>query len=161
MKTLTSAIALFVAAAACSTAFGDGTSYQASFSASFPNQMQSCSAAQAQAERLVHERFRAQLGSGAYDLSIDDKHCECAKNIRFQTPLYDCMGYATGTLQARAGLQDDACISRLTANASPDTWTLRMSGYLSCVRRQPGYNRTWDDQAMQRVRDQQSSESAN
>lgn len=161
MKALATAIALLVATFVCSTAFGDAPSYQGSFSASFPNQVQSCSAAQAQAERIVHERFRSQLASGAYDLSIDDKRCECTKNMRYQTPLYDCMGYATGTLQSTAGLQDDACISRLTTNVGPDTWTFRMSGYLFCVRRQPGYKTTWDNQAMQRVRDQLNSESGN
>ena len=146
-----------LAAAFAANAFA-GETYEGTYSASFPNQVQSCGAAQDQAERAVRDHFRRQVNDGA-GLSISDKRCECSKNTRFASPLYDCLGYATGSLEERAAFDDSNCSSILSSGVGPDTWTLRMSRYLTCVRRLPDYNRSWDAYAMQRVREQQQSES--
>ncbi len=131
--------------------------YEGSYSASFPSEMQSCQAAQAQAERLVREHFGPGVAAGG-TLSVGGKRCECAANYRYRTPLFDCMGYAVGRLSDAAPFDDSACVSLLTADTNPATFGMRMPRYLSCVRRLPGFNRGWEPSAMQRVRDEQQAE---
>jgi hypothetical protein len=134
-----------------------GESYEASASAGFPDQMQSCSAAQNQAERIARDHFRSAINAGG-SVSIGGKRCDCSKNNRYSPPQYECIGYVTGQVEDLAGFDDSRCIRSLTENPDPMTWTGRMAGYLTCVRRQPGYNRGWDTQSMQAVRDQLRSE---
>ena len=135
-----------------------GETFEGSYSASFADQMQSCSAAQNQAERVVRDHFRRQSAGGSA-VSISDKRCDCSKNTRYATPLYECIGYATGTVEERAAFDDSNCVSILTSASGQATWTFRMSKYLSCVRQAPDYNRSWDAAAMDRVRQQQRTES--
>ena len=135
-----------------------GRTYEGSFSASYPDQIQSCHVAQDQAERIVREQFRSELANGSYELSIGGKRCECSRNNKYATPLYDCVGYASGMIEAKQSLNDERCIGQLTSSTDRATWTSRMSAYLSCVRKQPGYNKIWDADAMQKVRDQQRVE---
>lgn len=161
MNNFASSTWFFLMVCICSNSLADDRSYEATYSASFPDQMQSCTAAQAQAERLVRENFRSELTSDAYSLSIGNKHCDCQKSNRYATPLYECIGYTTGVLQAKASFNDDQCISLLTSNPTPNTYGMRMSNYLTCIRRLPSYNKTWDVESMRRVRDQQASELKN
>lgn len=152
---VTLALAVFALADAGPASAGE--SYEGSFSASFPSQTQSCAAAQNQAERVVRDHFRRETAAGA-TVSIAGKRCECARNTRYATPLFDCMGYATGTLEERAPFDDGSCVSILTSGTGQATWTMRMSRYLLCVRRLPDYNRSWEPAAMDRVRQQQQAE---
>ena len=154
MKRVLTSACLVAVAIACHA----GDEYEGSYTASFPNEMQSCQAAQSQAERVVREHFGSSMAAGA-TLSIGGKRCECAENRRYRTPLFDCMGYAVGRLSDAAPFDDSACISLLTSDTNPATFGFRMPRYLSCIRRLPGFNRGWDATAMQRVRDEQQAES--
>lgn len=155
MKTFSS---LAVAGLICiSTPVLATETYEGSYSASSENQMQSCNDAQNQAERVVKEHFRRLTSSGS-TVSVDGKRCECSRNSRYATPLFDCIGYVTGTVEERAAFDDKNCVSILTSSTDQSTWGFRMSKYLTCVRRLPDYNRSWDAAAMSRVRQQQQSE---
>lgn len=134
-----------------------GESYEASFSASSTSQMQSCTMAQDQAERVARNHFQREVAGGAA-LSISDKHCECSKSTKYASLLYECMGYATGAVQDAAPFDDSNCASSLTSGGGQATWTLRMSSYLTCVRQLPDYNKSWSAPAMEKVRQQQQSE---
>lgn len=131
--------------------------YEGSYSASSPSQMQSCNDAQNQAERVVKEHFRRQTVSGS-TVSVNGKRCECSRSMRYATPLFECIGYATGTVEEGAAFDDSYCVSILTSSTDQSTWGFRMPKYLTCVRRLPDYNRSWDAAAMDRIRQQQQSE---
>ena len=101
-------------------AYAADTSYEGTFSASFPDQMQSCTAAQNQAERLVREHFRSEVSYGAR-LSVAGKRCDCSKNSRFSPPLYECIGYATGEIQQAEPFDDSACSDILSRTYAKET----------------------------------------